>query len=887
MQVGHLSLIPRAEFASVSILSSGERSSGVAEGDQSLSIVSPTGTTSLSHVTAAVTELASYVKSLREDQSSNKEMGQSTTENGDNSKPSMPLHSAAQTQILLGDSNQINDNTVQVYRPSSGNGIALHFLVVREASIVEKCSSAILVPGSNKSAARPNKGEAVALSASGILVCVGVSGLSYAQSSSSLVNTLGRRMVDFVGVLRSLRSFTDLVACKNSVKAVLSTMVLTDDEERKTNAMVEEEVVSLSSGGSALESPSDKLKSTISALKNKRGPSRRSQLKRGASGGYDLRLAVDVDSNADLARISTERLVVLSLSENDAKLTRYDSTGQQRRSAFELGLGKSRVRSRRRKAGEEVDLIDFECPGSAPASSPKTAAPTRLVRPGPRQLDAIPSDDRTSSRSLKKSAVPMLTAPRNDVSRIAAGRKAAQSSARRGVGAAGASRSERFGSPVAGNSFRHSTVNGTQNSGDALNLFDTNPSGIDQDLNLNESFSSLSFKPGLSDSEAKRGATDSFGFGVDTSKSPSRRGFDPFSSDIMADWSSGAMSNGSPGGSFQQTRPGGFEDMQTQQSGSVQQLSSSRAAAANSRGANGEGERDDFGFSASLDRTSPNVELAQPSPSDESNDFGGNEDTPRLTVNIALNEDLTCSYKQSKISSCSVEGVVQVQVSSDARNGVPFFLFVRDPSQHIKVIQENRRFADDITQAVVDQDEIERGADYKFTVSVPKAENYFPIMRYKCSSDLRPVPIRVQTRVRLNGAHCRVALQISSNPANEDDLTDLTIVMGVPSEVKGETLITSPAGGVWNAAKRSVVWCVAELGDGEKFQLIAQFDVDADKLAASETDKPRFPVLVRCQCMYSQLSDVELEVSDIPEIFPADVSMKLARRFRLSHRERS
>jgi hypothetical protein len=31
--------------------------------------------------------------------------------------------------------------------------------------------------------------------------------------------------------------------------------------------------------------------------------------------------------------------------------------------------------------------------------------------------------------------------------------------------------------------------------------------------------------------------------------------------------------------------------------------------------------------------------------------------------------------------------------------------------------------------------------DHKFTVSVPKADSYFPVMRYKCGNDLRPVPI--------------------------------------------------------------------------------------------------------------------------------------------------
>lgn len=139
--------------------------------------------------------------------------------------------------------------------------------------------------------------------------------------------------------------------------------------------------------------------------------------------------------------------------------------------------------------------------------------------------------------------------------------------------------------------------------------------------------------------------------------------------------------------------------------------------------------------------------------------------------------------------------------------------------------------------------------------------------------------------MRLEGIHWRVALQISSNPHNEDNLTDLTIIMGVPSAVSGESLTTSPAGGVWNASKRSVIWCVSELGSGEKFQLQARFEIEPNA-PVSDDEIPKFPVLVRCQCMHAQLSDVEVLVHDLPELVPADVKMKLTRRFRLSHRER-
>jgi hypothetical protein len=108
--------------------------------------------------------------------------------------------------------------------------------------------------------------------------------------------------------------------------------------------------------------------------------------------------------------------------------------------------------------------------------------------------------------------------------------------------------------------------------------------------------------------------------------------------------------------------------------------------------------------------------------------------------------------------------------------------------------------------------------------------------------------------------------------------------MGVPETVRGETLVTQPAGGVWEMSKSSVIWCVSELGSGEKFQLQARFEMQNDDLP---TDDLNFPVIVRCQCLDVQLSGIEFDVKDNHEQFPAEVLLKVARRFRLAHREKS
>ena len=106
--------------------------------------------------------------------------------------------------------------------------------------------------------------------------------------------------------------------------------------------------------------------------------------------------------------------------------------------------------------------------------------------------------------------------------------------------------------------------------------------------------------------------------------------------------------------------------------------------------------------------------------------------------------------------------------------------------------------------------------------------------------------------------------------------------MSVPDGVRGDTLICNPPGGVWNEAKRVVLWCVSELGGGEKFQLQSIFEL-ADELR----NELEFPVLARCQCTGGQLSDVALEVSEISNAYPApaEVSTSIARRFRVYHKE--
>ncbi|KAL7522130.1 hypothetical protein ACHAWX_006820 [Stephanocyclus meneghinianus] len=222
--------------------------------------------------------------------------------------------------------------------------------------------------------------------------------------------------------------------------------------------------------------------------------------------------------------------------------------------------------------------------------------------------------------------------------------------------------------------------------------------------------------------------------------------------------------------------------------------------------------------------------------------------------------------------------------TEDVQPPIPFFLIFQDHSGHLKSVQENKKFVEHV--------DVEGAArEYTYSITVPREEEYFPVVRYKCSSSLRPVPIRVQSRVRTQGKACRVALQISSNPQNSSDLIHLTIIMGVPKGVvRGDSLQCNPPGGTYNEAKSVVLWCVSELGGGEKFQLQAMFELEEKWLSpeneAELASKLEFPVLARCQCSDVQLSDIALEVADMSDLYPAVISKNVVRRFRVSHKEK-
>lgn len=118
--------------------------------------------------------------------------------------------------------------------------------------------------------------------------------------------------------------------------------------------------------------------------------------------------------------------------------------------------------------------------------------------------------------------------------------------------------------------------------------------------------------------------------------------------------------------------------------------------------------------------------------------------TRHLDVSLALNEDLTCEYKKSKLSTLSVEGTIQVRMSTsyegevpqDVPPTIPFVLLFKDHSGHVMTLQENKKFVENVSH----ESEV-ANREFTYTITIPREEEYFPVVRYKCDTSLRPVPI--------------------------------------------------------------------------------------------------------------------------------------------------
>lgn len=215
--------------------------------------------------------------------------------------------------------------------------------------------------------------------------------------------------------------------------------------------------------------------------------------------------------------------------------------------------------------------------------------------------------------------------------------------------------------------------------------------------------------------------------------------------------------------------------------------------------------------------------------------------------------------------------------------------------------------------------------DFIYRKHEEQSHDNMQILSYTCPKMLSPVPIVVQNKVRMTGKFCRVAIQIRSNPSNESNLSNIFVLMAVPTCVNGETVKMSRRGGIWDPMKRLIVWkllvssgnnndnsnnkdssssdVITSLGIGQTIELQTQFEVlknMQDIMKSEGRAAINFPVVVRCNSTQGQLSSIKVNavmdngaeipeddssIDGIPNKDERHIQMDLLRSFRVLYRK--
>jgi hypothetical protein len=671
MELLHSRAIPGPEFVSLSILLRSDISGGDAApischlggGGEPFLLSGPLSTISQASCKEALTDLHLYINSIFKASNANK--------SGSSSKDTATKGRFLQEdeKYLFGGSRnanaKTNDFVTQIFRPQKCHGIALQYHLIRD----RKLFSSFLVPlilNSSKVSAHSTGIEMKEVT--GVIFCVGMGGgpvATFGVGTSSLTYSLSHRMKKSLGILCNDTTTTSIMNNKKRsnvtspgvmdltlARSLLTTLLLTDDEDRMVNSVV--------NGEHRIDiNQEDQFTKRLRKLGSKK---KNSQPEMG-SGGNDEENPLQANS-ADQARIFVERMAVLSVCSSDSMLRKYEN-----RQAAKDAAGKS-GKKRTRKLAKDADLDGFNFKGEKRSTSLSNIDISNHIYENA-NVDANANnnggDDVSVSAGSTFTSMSQLSlkGPKKDTAAKSANiRNRLQSPGLLAFNSKDSrNRRTSLEEPSPG---RNRNLVGRRTKSMMDGMEGVVGGGNGQTNNFSMGPSADSFDTGISFASTARSPQGSVG--SRNFSTPSRQHFDPFSENM-----------GYPNAAMTPASDNAFGQ---------QDLAIMQGAA------------------------------------------GGT----KALINVALNEDLTCFYKLSKLSSCSVEGVVQVQVRSNVDRTVPFQLLIKDPSNYIHTIQENKMHA----RSVIDK---MKNSDFAFAVSVPKADEYFPVMRYKCRDDLRPVPI--------------------------------------------------------------------------------------------------------------------------------------------------
>ena len=267
-----------------------------------------------------------------------------------------------------------------------------------------------------------------------------------------------------------------------------------------------------------------------------------------------------------------------------------------------------------------------------------------------------------------------------------------------------------------------------------------------------------------------------------------------------------------------------------------------------------------------------------------------------IQIQLQQSEQMTCIYdsEPSNTPLMEIKGAINIKPTTNLL-GKTFYIAIQDTEHHLKEITSFFEIAKEVTDLINVKPEDKHpfvtkhqhlgNRIYKITIP-PNADclsnESFQILKYEGSEFLRPIPLLVSTKVRVAGKVCRVGVKIRSNPSNKEQIKNMVSLIAIPPDVNGESMKMSRKGGVWDPIKRVIIYKCDDMNSGETVHMQLQFEY----LAAKESlDLPRFPVLVRCDGVNDQLSQVELSVGGTLDDVRKYYGLKVEKNYKLFHRK--
>jgi hypothetical protein len=184
--------------------------------------------------------------------------------------------------------------------------------------------------------------------------------------------------------------------------------------------------------------------------------------------------------------------------------------------------------------------------------------------------------------------------------------------------------------------------------------------------------------------------------------------------------------------------------------------------------------------------------------------------------------------------------------------------------------------------------------DIRCKIHIPKSELAgCEILSYNMRVRTQDMPMLVQSKMVLKSTTCRVSVQIRSNLSNKGDISNLVIIVAIPTTLCGETVhVTRGKHGTWDATKRIVTWKIGTLPHGESCLVSTEAEVssavasllhEGDAMMVIKK-KVHCPVMVRCSSEMDQVSNIRLSVTALPDE-PANIArVNQVTSYRLLHR---